>query len=409
MKANKQPVRLLSVQYGDYLAAWQARQVHAPETYRAQYYSLDCYDQACRGGELLVVCLDSPEYDQKRGNVRMVGGSFAPRGKGLSYYLGVRALGKVLASLAEDFRPTHAVVRTPGPAMFLVGRWCLSRGVPVLPLFADYFDSSGIKSRLKLWPLTAMLNRPDIALAANHNYPACQSMVRAGVAPEKVVPYDWPEQRNPAGAPVKSLGGPPHTIVFAGQASRLKGLGDLLDACAALAGKGLDIRLEVFGDGPERASLGASPPASALGDRLRFHGTAANSAVLQAMFQSSLVVVPSRHEYPEGIPCVIYEAFETRTPAVLSDHPSFMPRISHGKGCLMFPASNSQALANALESVLADPELYRSLSVSTLEAWQAIQCPVSFGDLLMDWIRSTSEGVAPASLRWALNSGEAKT
>lgn len=407
MTANVKPVRLLSVQYGDYLAAWEARERGEPETYRAQHYSLECYGELTRGGELLAVCLDGRDYDVRRGNVRMVCGNLAPRGNGLAYLMGVRSLGRALDALATEFCPTHVIVRTPGPAMRIMGRWCLARAVPVLPLFADYFDSSGVKARLKNWPIVSLLNRPEILLAANHNYPACESMVRAGVEASKVVPYDWPEQRHPAAAPVKSLGSPPFRVVFAGQTSRQKGLGDLLEACAALAGSGLDIRLDVFGDGPERAALASSPAASALGDRAVFWGTAPNSQVVDAMAAAHAVAVPSRHEYPEGIPCVIYEAFETRTPAVLSDHPSFIPRIAHGRGCLMFPAGDAKALAQALESLLTGHDLYAALSESTLDAWQAMQCPVSFGELLKDWIDATRLGGLPACLKWAL-AGEGK-
>jgi len=402
MTADTKPVRLLSVQYGDYLAAWEARERGQPETYRAQYYSLDCYDEATRGGDLLVVCLDSPAYDRQRGNIRMVGGSFAPRGKGLSYLLEAHALGRTLTALAEEFAPTHVVVRTPGPAMRLMGRWCISRGVPVLPLFADYFDSSGTKARFRLWPLISLLNRSEILLAANHNYPACESMIRAGVDSYKVVAYDWPKQRDPADAPLKPLPSPPLRVAFAGQTSRLKGLEDLLKACAALTANGLDITLDIFGDGPERESLSRSPAAKALPGKVRFHGTAPNREVVQAMASAHVVAVPSRHEYPEGIPCVIYEAFETRTPVVLSDHPSFIPRLVDKRGCLMFPAGNVTALADALASCLSDTELYQALSASTLEAWQAIQCQVSFGELLRDWIEATRSGNPPACLKWAL-------
>ena len=39
------------------------------------------------------------------------------------------------------------------------------------------------------------------------------------------------------------------------------------------------------------------------------------------MSAHDIVIVPSRHDYPEGLPMTIYEALAMRTPLVVSDHP----------------------------------------------------------------------------------------
>jgi len=44
------------------------------------------------------------------------------------------------------------------------------------------------------------------------------------------------------------------------------------------------------------------------------------------MRSADAIVIPSRHEYPEGLPLTIYEALAARTPIVASDHQCFSAR-----------------------------------------------------------------------------------
>lgn len=396
--------RLLVAQYGDYLQALRDRQDGRPETYRAQHYSMDCLERAVGGGEALIVCLDVDPYDVRQGNLHLIGDRFIPSGRGLHYWLGARRAGARLKALAREFQPSHCIIRTPGLALSALGRFALARKVPVLPLFADYFAADTWRQRLRLKPALSLLNHPDIGLVANHNIPACQSMAAAGVRPDKIVPYDWPVIRHPKDAPIRNLPAPSSlTLVYAGQISTDKGVPDLLEAVARLVREGRAVGLHLFGDGAEKETL--RERAHALGlddDRAVFYGSTPNPQVLKAMAQTTLVVVPSRPAYPEGIPCVISEAFESRTPLVVSDHPAFRSRLLDGRGCLVFPAGDAAALADAIRRASTDAGLYRSLSASTQDAWEAIQCPVSFGMLLDDFLENAATGRPFAVLRHAL-------
>lgn len=395
--------RLLVAQYGDYRQAVHDRQAGQPETYRAQHYSMDCLEAAVGNGEALIVCLDVPPYDVRHGNLRLVGDRFIPTGRGLAYWLAARRSGAGLVDLARQFRPSHVIIRTPGLALSALGRFALARGVPVLPLFADYFASDTWRRRLRLRPAVSLLNDTGIGLVANHNIPACQSMADAGVRADKIVPYDWPVIRRPTDAPVRDLpDGDTPEVVYAGQISTDKGVPELLTAVALLAGEGRPVRLHLFGDGPERSAMQDMARASGLAGQAVFHGPTPNTHVLAAMDKAAMVVVPSRPAYPEGIPCVISEAFESRAPLVVSDHPAFRTRLLDGRGCLVFPAGDAVALAGAMLRLLADAPLYRALSASAQEAWEAIQCPVTFGMLLHDFLENAGTGRPFAVLRHAL-------
>jgi glycosyltransferase involved in cell wall biosynthesis len=272
--------------------------------------------------------------------------------------------------------------------MLFVGGWALRKKIPVLPLFADYFYAGTLKARIKNFPLIRILNRPEVPVVANHNYPACTSMALAGVDRKKIVPYDWPAINNPrASAPKEILpGAKSFRLVYAGQVSAQKGVGDLLQTLARLVEGGMNLELDIFGAGPEKDDFETMAGRLQVANWVRFHGLTANTTVLDTMRQAHLVVVPSRHAYPEGIPCVIYESLETRTPVVISDHPSFLPKLREGNGCLIFQAGDVTHLAARLQECLMNPDLYAELSKTAVSAWDAIQCPITFGQLLDDWL-----------------------
>jgi len=397
-------VRLLVIQFGDYQQALLARERGQPETYRAQYYSMACFERFCANGQALIICLDTEPYHRTWRNFQLRGDRLVPTGQGLAYLRQVWQARARILGWAQVFGPTHLIIRTPAWPMLWVGRWAVRHRIPVLPLFADYFYTGGWKTCLKNAPLIRLLNSAAIPVVGNHNFPACASMVRAGVEARKIVPYDWPAVRAPQDSAPKALPGETSSfrLVYAGQISHQKGVGDLLEAVALLRQDGLSVELDLFGEGPEKAGFAAQADRLGLAPMVRFHGLAANEQVLAAMRAAQLVVVPSRHAYPEGIPCVIYEALEVRTPVVISDHPSFLPKLQDGVGCLIFRAGEPQHLAARVHEVLTQPQWYATLSEETATAWQAIQCPVTFGQLLDDWLAFTRGSGEFACQRFSL-------
>jgi glycosyltransferase involved in cell wall biosynthesis len=115
------------------------------------------------------------------------------------------------------------------------------------------------------------------------------------------------------------------------------------------------------------------------------------------MREADVVVIPSRHEYPEGLPLTIYEALAARTPIIASDHPMFLGPLTHEQSAVIFPGANADALASAIRRLADDATLYAKLSANSKQAWQALQLPVSFGDLLEKWL---SEGPGDRDWLW---------
>jgi glycosyltransferase involved in cell wall biosynthesis len=128
-----------------------------------------------------------------------------------------------------------------------------------------------------------------------------------------------------------------------------------------------------------------------LGGQVRFAGLVANEDVPDAMRAADAVVIPSRHEYAEGLPLTIYEALAARTPIIASDHPMFRGALTHDESALVFPAKDIGALASAIRRLASDADLYARLSANSDAAWQALQLPVTWGALIERWLSDSAD------------------
>ena len=179
-------------------------------------------------------------------------------------------------------------------------------------------------------------------------------------------------------------------MVFVGGVVESKGVGDAIAAVAELRRRGRHVELTVIGKGD---ASGFIRQAESLGvaDCVRLEGQQPQTRVIDAMRSADLVLVPSRHEYSEGLPMVIYEALAVRTPLICSDHPAFRGRIGEGTATLTFPERRPDAFADAIERLLTDPTLYGEMSIATASVWEKMQCPVKYGDLIRRWVLDGAE------------------
>lgn len=169
-----------------------------------------------------------------------------------------------------------------------------------------------------------------------------------------------------------------------------KGVGDLIQAVGHLKEKGIKPQLQIAGGG-DLAPFQRQVAELGLASQVAFLGVVAHSRVSELMRESSIVVVPSWHQYGEGLPLTIYEAFCARTPVIGSDHPMFLGNLLHGENALVFRERDAASLAENIERLLTDADLYEKLSQSSAEAWQRLQIPVKWGDLIRRWMVSTPE------------------
>ena len=137
-------------------------------------------------------------------------------------------------------------------------------------------------------------------------------------------------------------------VVYAGRLSSEKGVDVLVQAMARLG----TARLEVVGDGPERARLEALATAVAPG-RIRFHGRVPRERVLDLLRAAAVAVMPSRCH--DNQPMAVLEAFGCGVPVVATSLGG-LPELTE-EGCgLTVPPEDPEALAAALGGLLADPD-----------------------------------------------------
>lgn len=389
--------RIVFVQHGDYREAAQRFAEGGDEAYAAQRYSVELVANLTRSASVTVITLAVPDYRE-----RLDSGVLAI---GLSAASGGRPAASRLLRELEGLRPTHLVLRTPWLPLLA---WSLVRVPHVLPLLADSFASpTRLRQRLSSVALSALLNAPKLALVGNHNVPACEDLVRLGVSADKVVPWDWPAARTPDAISEKPHPGAKRfSLFYAGTVSEAKGVTDLLESVAGARAAGVDLSVAIAGGG-ELDAMRALATRLGIGERVELLGRVPNQDVFQRMRDSDLVVVPSRHAYPEGLPMTIYEGLCSRTPLLLSDHPMFIKALAGSPGCRFFEASRPEALQRAIVDLLRDPSAYAALSTHAPEAWQRIQVPLKWGDLLETWLEHGTD--ARGRLRQHTLAGRALT
>lgn len=141
-----------------------------------------------------------------------------------------------------------------------------------------------------------------------------------------------------------------------------KGLEDLLRACGLLARQGVDISVEVIGDGPLRPTLETLARAERLD--VHFAGALDNDDVLArsrcaAVFALPCVVAPSGDR--DGLPTSVLEAMASGVPVVTTTVNGLAEAVVDGRTDLVVPQHDPVALADAIGRLLADPTLADAL------------------------------------------------
>ena len=153
-------------------------------------------------------------------------------------------------------------------------------------------------------------------------------------------------------------------VLFVGRFVEKKGVADLIEAMRLIAARGTRARLVLIGDG----SL-----ASAVRDQSRdldgvsFLGWLQNAEARRWMRGAAALCVPSlsaRDGDAEGLPNVIFEAMAEGAPVVATRHAGIAEAVQHDRTGLLVPPGDPQRLADALEQIIARPELRRRLGTA---------------------------------------------
>lgn len=357
---------------GDFREAYHRLANGGAETYFAQRYSLDSVEGLLDrfGNVTVIVCTTEERYDEVLPNgVRSIG-------LGLKEPIGLADIAPTILAL----QPTHLMICHLLPALLA---WATKLPAQLSIITANSTKRQpGFKGWLKAWRLRRLLNNPRFPWIGAYSMSGARSFAEIGVDPGKIVPWDFLIETETAPfVPVDPPGDRRKKLLYVGQLVESKGVPEVIAALAQLRGHGMDVSLTLVGREQDN-SLRDLARGLDVSEQVHFVGMVANDRIEAVMRDHDAVIVPSRHDYPEGFPLVLVHALRARIPIVASDHPSFLEALRHGKDAVIFPAQQIEALTKAIETLFSDAALYRALSEGSLQVIDRLRVELHYADVL---------------------------
>jgi predicted glycosyltransferase/glycosyltransferase involved in cell wall biosynthesis len=169
-------------------------------------------------------------------------------------------------------------------------------------------------------------------------------------------------------------------ILSVGRLVPKKGLNDLISACQLMKARGLNFRCAIVGEGPLRGELEGQISQLGLEDTVALLGAMAHDRLVSFYGQASIFALCPRVMEDgdrDGIPNVLAEAMAAGLP-VVSTRVSGIPELVEDRRTgLLVGSKNPAALADAVETLLKDPDKRQSLVVAarrkvenSFECWE---------------------------------------
>ena len=155
---------------------------------------------------------------------------------------------------------------------------------------------------------------------------------------------------------------PNPVVVSAGRLVPRKGMARLIRAFAPVAERHPEWQLRIYGTGPLEQNLRRRIDALGVGHQVHLMG---HTDDLPAAFDDAAVFASGSSA--EGFPMVMLEALSKGLPIVGTDCPRGPSDIiRHGRNGLLVPNRDADALTEALEQVVTDDDLRRSMGAEAL-------------------------------------------
>lgn len=149
----------------------------------------------------------------------------------------------------------------------------------------------------------------------------------------------------------------PARLLILGRLVRRKGaLWFVREVMPRLRASASSPRLDIVGDGPDRAAIEQAIAASGLGDRVRLWGDVDEAAKAARLARSDLVLMPNvpLDDDPEGFGLVALEAAMSRRYVLAADLQGLRDAVADAAIGGLLPAGDAAAWSAAIEHALAD-------------------------------------------------------
>jgi glycosyltransferase involved in cell wall biosynthesis len=272
----------------------------------------------------------------------------APKGvKGRLYNLIYFVEAGVLAARLADDRVTHLhnhIAKASCTVAMLAGalsgiRWSFAIHGPDIFFEPHHWRIDEKAARASFVACISHFCRSQLMCFADAGHWDKLHIVHCGVDPSRYAPS---EERGSLQA------------LFVGRLAGVKGVPILIEAMASLAEKYPELTLRLVGDGPDRTALEAEVVRRGLQDRMIFLGYQSQSEVAEELSRTDIFVLPS---FAEGVPVVLMEAMASCVPVLTTRIAGVPELVEDGVSGRLVPPGDVTAFAQALDDMLANPDL----------------------------------------------------
>ncbi len=149
-------------------------------------------------------------------------------------------------------------------------------------------------------------------------------------------------------------------ILAVGRLVEKKGFDVLIDACALLRSRGVEFSCRIIGDGAERSALEAKVAHHLLGGQVELAGPRPHAMLIREFRTAAVLAAPCMvggDGDRDGLPTVLLEAMALGTACVSTPVTGIPELLRHDESGLMVAERDPDQLADALQSLLEQPEL----------------------------------------------------
>jgi glycosyltransferase involved in cell wall biosynthesis len=158
----------------------------------------------------------------------------------------------------------------------------------------------------------------------------------------------------------------PVRLLFVGRIEDSKGCGRAVDIVETLSRKGIDVRLDLVGDGPDRAALASRIGAAGLSPRVRLFGWVPRPALNDLYRESHILLFPSSSS--EGWPKVLSEGMAygvVPVASTVSSIPQYLETFRAGRA---LDPLDREAFVGAISAYVREPYRWEEESSRAMKA-----------------------------------------
>ena len=232
----------------------------------------------------------------------------------------------------------------------------LQSGIP----FSFMVHANDLFQRALLYPQKGA-RASAVTTISKHNI---DELVRVGVSKEKIHivrcginPEEFVFKR-------KEIINAPYRICVLARLVEKKGIDTLVQAVSILLKNGVDINLEIAGDGPDAQDLQKLITEQDIGNKVKLLGRIENNTVPDWLAQQDMFVLPARVDKNgdmDGIPVVLMEAMSQGIPVISTKISGIPELVVDQETGLIVSSDNPDELSMAIKQLIDDQDLRNAL------------------------------------------------